>query len=125
MKGLLIILGVIAVVTVFVVYALSESMAPGDFEDLDLGVTGALARGAVSEVRQPIKVWTRPRQPATRKEREEMLVGELRRGDRFVILNHFQKGDQQWFQAMKEGNESFKGWMFSPATDPIDARRVN
>ena len=125
MKGLLIVLGLIALVTGFVVFALSESMAPGDFPDLDLGLSGSLARGAVSEAKHPIKLWTRPRQTVTAKERTEMLVGVLQRGDKFVVLNHFQKAGEQWIQAAKQDDPSFKGWMFSPTTDPIDARRLN
>ncbi len=66
MKVMLLIVFIVGV-TGFVVFGLSASMAPGDYDDFDAGVTGALARGAVSRAMHSIDLWTLPRSTTTRK----------------------------------------------------------
>ena len=119
------VVGFVVVVTGFVVYALSASMAHGEYDDFDAGISGPLARGAESRIHEPVKVWTRARESATRKEREETFVGMLEAGEEFAVLNHFRRGAELWVMIVKKSDESLKGWVISRAADPIKATKLN
>ena len=119
------VIGFVVLVTGFVVYALSASMAPAEYEDFDGGITGPLARGAVSRSKQAINLWTRPRYTSTRKEREEMFVGSIANGETFVVLNHHFRGGQLWVLVARKDDQSMQGWLHSPAADPVRASKLN
>ena len=122
---IVLIIGFVIAVTAFVVYALGSSLAPGEYDDFDAGVSGPLERGAISVSQESVKVWTRARTPAIRKEREEMFVGMLNPGDQFAILNHFRSGADLWVQIVKSDDPSFKGWVQSKPAEPFKAGKVN
>ena len=124
MKPLIVGVGIIGVI-VFVVVALGASMKHPGYDDLDLGFTGPMERGAVSRSNQVFQLWPWPRGTTSRKEREEECRGTVHPGEVFEVLNHFRNGQQAWILARKRDEPGVEGWFLCSATDPVRATKLN
>ncbi len=122
MKAVIIIAAVGAIIFV-VVSVLGSTLGDPEYENQDTGVTGPLARGAVSRALHDVNVWRLPRDTHSRKDRREMLVGVLREGDVFRVTKNYRKGSLLWVEIQARDDPSLRGWLRSPPDDPVQAEK--
>jgi len=101
-------------------------MEEASYPDYDAGVTGGLARGAVSKLvgPAPTRVLRECRRPGSPEDRAKLTVGTLKIGETFAVLNHFRPGAPLWVQVQSRDNPALKGWIYSPPDDPVVANPV-
>ena len=120
----LIVLGAAIGLMVLVASVLSSATDTGEPDDERSNVTGALARGAVSEATHPVNVWRKPADTFSRSDRQEQFVGRLEAGDRFRVEKHVWRRGNLWVRIVGEGGLDIEGWAISPSDDPIIANRI-
>jgi len=107
-----------------VVKVLGSTLSAPEYEGDETGVRGDLQQGALSTAMMSAPVWREPRRTATRRDREEMLVGTIRPGDKFVVLKHVRRGGPLWVHVSCQDRD-LEGWIASTADDPFMAQRVD
>jgi len=106
-----------------VVKVLGSTMSPAEYAHTPTGVRGVLAVNKVSRADQTVPVWSEARPTSSRAERTEMRVGDLREGEVFVVVKHFQNGAPLWVY-IRCRDRDMEGWIVSLPQDPFIASPV-
>jgi len=108
-----------------VVKVLGSTQGEAEYPQFDAGVTGPLEIGAVSQAEQAKLVTKACRRAFTAKDKREITLGELKKGEKFTVLNHFRNGLPLWVYIQSNDRPQLKGWVVSDPEDPFIARKLN
>ena len=123
MKAALI-MGLVALGIFGVVKVLGSTLAPPEYGNSKLRVTGSLELGAVSRADMDTQIWREARGTHSRRDREELLVGTLEKGTVFEVLLHHLNGDDFWVKIRSRSDPTLEGWLISPAEAPMHATKL-
>jgi hypothetical protein len=106
-----------------IVLVLTSTLSEAKYEHTPTNLRGALAVNAISQADQATPVWSQPRPTTTRKERIEMRVGDLKVGEKFTVISHFQKGSPIWIR-VRSLDRDMEGWIVTKPHAPVYASLV-
>jgi len=103
-----------------VVKVLGSTLSPAEYQHTKTAVRGALGVSSVSVADQTVPVWKEPRPTSTLIERKKNYIDDLKQGETFVVLKHFQNGAPLWIR-IRSQDRDLEGWIVSRPDDPFHA----